>query len=85
MGLKSAIRDLEPLVSYVEMGVLKSKAKDWDNPYRRATFRSEEEMTAVLGRPENNSFIKKCQKDMAVFRQRLRSLAQAIERQESIQ
>ena len=83
--LKYAIRDLEPLVSYVEAGVWKSKAKDWDNPFRKATFRSEEEMAAVLGRPEKNSFVKKCQKDMADFRLRLHTLSRAIERQEGIQ
>ncbi|MBN2551915.1 MAG: DUF4954 family protein [Spirochaetales bacterium] len=35
-----------------------SRRKDYENPYRRATFRSPAEMEAVWGRLEDNSFLK---------------------------
>ena len=34
-----------------------SRKKDFDNPFKKATFRNEAEMTATIGSIENNSFI----------------------------
>lgn len=35
-----------------------TRKKDYDNPFRQTTFRSAEEMTAVMGTAETNSFVK---------------------------
>jgi hypothetical protein len=35
-----------------------SREKDYSNPFRKMTYETEEEMNAVLGDLENNSFIK---------------------------
>ncbi|MCK9286173.1 MAG: DUF4954 family protein [Sphaerochaetaceae bacterium] len=37
--------------------VLKTRKKDYDEPFRKCTYRNLEEMTAVLGKPEENSFV----------------------------
>jgi NDP-sugar pyrophosphorylase family protein len=62
--LALALRDLEPLSSRVEAGVFETRAKDYENRFRKATFRSEDEMLAVEGRPEDNPFIQKTKKTM---------------------
>ena len=77
-GLLKALRDLEALTVSVDDGVLSSRAKDWSNPFRRATFRSEAEMTAVLGHPVENSFIRKTKEDMEILRHDLRGLTATL-------
>jgi hypothetical protein len=42
---------------YVSNQVYSSRKKDYDNPYRRITFRNDEEMKAAIGVVEENSFI----------------------------
>jgi NDP-sugar pyrophosphorylase family protein len=73
-GLASAFRDLAALGAFVEAAVYESRAKDWTNPFRKATFRSEAEMTAVLGRPEDNGFVRKTRAEMEELRAKVRSL-----------
>ena len=36
---------------------------DYENPFRRATYRNEDEMTAAIGRVEDNSFVKQVASD----------------------
>ena len=43
---------------YIMDQVYETRKKDYENPFRRATFRSEEEMIAAYGELEENSFIK---------------------------
>lgn len=37
--------------------VISSRKKDYDNPYRKRTYRNDEEQQAVLGKPEENPFL----------------------------
>ena len=43
---------------FVKDQVYLSRKKDFDNPYRRMTFRNEAEMTAAIGTIEDNGFVK---------------------------
>jgi NDP-sugar pyrophosphorylase family protein len=54
----------------VEEGVYLSRKKDYENKFRRATFRSDAEAEAVLGSPESNSFVLKTRKDLKALRDR---------------
>jgi hypothetical protein len=36
-----------------------SRKKDYTNPFRKAAYRNDQEMEAVLGKPQDNSFLKK--------------------------
>jgi hypothetical protein len=74
-GLASALGDLAKLGEFVETAVFKSRAKDWSNSFRKATYRSEAEMIAVLGRPEDNGFVRKTNADMEALRAKIRGLA----------
>jgi hypothetical protein len=72
--LGSALRDLVKLSSQVEAHVYATRAKDHSNRFRKATFRSEAEMRAVVGCPEDNPFVVKTRRDMAALRGRASTL-----------
>jgi hypothetical protein len=43
---------------WITRNILSSREKDYRNPFRRMVYDSQEEMDKVLGRPDENSFIK---------------------------
>jgi hypothetical protein len=56
--------------------VYTSRKKDFDNPFRRRTYRNDEEMLAVVGSAENNDFVLLVRKQAEELYQRVeRSLA----------
>jgi len=57
--------------AYIEDQVYITKKKDYTNPYRALTYRNEQERDAVLGKVEDNSFIKTAKKETAAFREML--------------
>lgn len=59
---------------FVEEQVYLTRRKDYANRFRRATFRGEEEMRAVLGTPESASFVKFIRSDMERWRARADAL-----------
>lgn len=52
---------------FVEEQVYVTKAKDYSNPFRSITYRNDAERDAVLGRVEDNSFIKTAKKETEEF------------------
>ncbi|MFH1784359.1 MAG: DUF4954 family protein [bacterium] len=52
---------------YVRDQVFISRKKDFDNPFRQATFRNMDEMTAAIGTIEDNSFVKQVNDETAAF------------------
>lgn len=77
-GVLAAFQDLETLSASVAEGVFTSRAKDWSNPFRKSTYRSEAEMTAVLGRPAENSFVLKTHKEAEALCHDLKRLADGL-------
>jgi NDP-sugar pyrophosphorylase family protein len=67
--LRSALGDLVALSGRVEEQVFSTRAKDYSNPFRKATFGGEAEMRAVIGRPEDNAFVRKTRSEMAELRE----------------
>ena len=63
-ALEEAVRIQE----YVAEQVYLTRKKDYDNPFRQATFAGAEEMEAVIGTPEDNSFVKQTREDTKAFR-----------------
>ena len=53
--------------AYIEEQVYITKAKDYTNSFRGITYRNDAERDAVLGKVEDNSFIKIANKDTAAF------------------
>ena len=52
---------------YIRDQVFISRNKDFENPYRLATYESPEEMRAAIGTAEDNSFIKQVREETDVF------------------
>ena len=55
-----------------------SRKKDYTNPFRNITFSSEEERDAVVGRFEDNSFIKKTRDDARAFEESVKDYIQLM-------
>ena len=59
---------------FIEEQVYLTRRKDYTNPFRKATYRGEEEMKAVVGTPESASFVKQIRTEMERWRARADSL-----------
>jgi len=55
--------------NWIEKQIYESRAKDYQNQFKEATFRNQEEMEQVLGKPEDNQFIQLVQKESAAFKE----------------
>jgi len=76
-ALAAALQDLAALTEKVERELFKSRTKDWDNPFRKTTFRNEKEMVAVLGRPENSGNLQAIAAELSELRARIAQLCPA--------
>ena len=54
---------------YISDQVYLSRKKDYDNKFFRSTFRNDEEMTASIGKLEDNSFIKQVEQETIDYKQ----------------
>jgi hypothetical protein len=59
---------------YICDQVYASRKKDFDNPFRRATYRSEQEMTAATGTIEDNSFVKQVRAETEEFKKKIEQI-----------
>ena len=74
---EAVARERRILAEIVEK-VTESRAKDMVNPFRKATYRNEDEMRAAVGTLENNSFIKQVRKECAEMLEALEALSQRL-------
>lgn len=73
-GWHEALDEALRIQKYVCEQVLLTRKKDFDDPFRRITYRNEAEMQAVLGRPDSNSFVKQVQRETDEFGRRVAAL-----------
>jgi hypothetical protein len=52
-------------------GIYDSRAKDYSNPFRKMVYDTEEEMNAVVGKLEDNSFINEQREELEKFKKRI--------------
>jgi len=52
---------------WIEKQIYESRAKDYRNPFKNATFRNQTEMEQVLGKPDNNAFIRIIREESSAF------------------
>ncbi|MFC1636156.1 DUF4954 family protein [Planctomycetota bacterium] len=64
---------------YIRDQVYNSRKKDFENPFRQATYRNLDEMTAAIGTIEDNSFIKQVQTETESFKQRIEQTKVRVE------
>ncbi len=63
----AALDEAVRIQQYVADQTYITRKKDYDNPFRRMVYSTPEEMSAVLGTPEDNSFVKQVRKETAAF------------------
>ncbi|HWB25737.1 MAG TPA: DUF4954 family protein [Chitinophagaceae bacterium] len=59
---------------WITDAIYKSREKDYSNPYRKMVYSTEKEMEEVLGKLENNSFIRQQQQELVTFTQKINKL-----------
>ncbi len=68
---ESALNEAARIAEYICEQVYASRNKDYENPFRQATFANAEEMRAVVGTIEDNSFVKQTREDTKAFQDRI--------------
>jgi uncharacterized protein DUF4954 len=71
-----ALRDAMRIQEYIRDEVYASRKKDFENPFRQATFRNAAEMTAAVGTIDENDFVQKVRQTTEQFRQDAEGIAQ---------
>lgn len=64
--------------TFLTEGIFKSRSKDYENPFRQMTYENKEEMDAVVGKLEDNSFIKQTQEELVVYKQKIKALIKLL-------
>ncbi|MBC8384842.1 MAG: DUF4954 family protein [Candidatus Cloacimonetes bacterium] len=64
----SALDRAVEIQEFINDQVYLSRKKDFDNPFRQATYRNMEEMTAAIGTIEDNSFVHQVRKETEDFK-----------------
>ena len=64
---QTALDEAVRIQRYVRDQVLASRKKDYDDPFRRSTFRNAAEMQAVVGTAEGNSFVAQVRRETEAF------------------
>ncbi len=76
--MMKALDKVNDLQNYVNEQVYITRKKDYDNKFRKITFRNEEEMNATLGTIDQNSFIVEVKRETLEFAEKVKSLKQKI-------
>ncbi|MCL2214321.1 MAG: DUF4954 family protein [Treponema sp.] len=66
--LKSELDAVLEIRRHMETQIYDSREKDYHNRYKKATFRNQAEMEQVLGKPDDNPFIRIIRKESDVFK-----------------
>ena len=75
--LKTVLLNMTVTKEWMSKGIYDARAKDYTNPYRKMIYDTNEEMTAVTGRIEDNSFV---QDQFAEFESLKRSVKAVIKK-----
>ncbi|MEP6746747.1 MAG: DUF4954 family protein [Bacteroidota bacterium] len=59
-------------------GIYESRAKDYTNPFRKMVYENRNEMDAVTGKLENNSFIKQEQENLVTYKKTIQHIIKAF-------
>ena len=70
----SALEKTREIQEYIRDQVYISRKKDYDNPFRQATYRNLEEMKAAIGTIDDNSFVKQVREETKNFEQRINAI-----------
>jgi len=74
----SALDEAIEIQKYIRDNVYISRKKDFDNPFRKLTFRNDAEMFAAIGRIEKNSFIIQVREETEQFIKKINTIKQKL-------
>lgn len=75
---KALIQDAKKTRTWMYQGIYQSRAKDYQSAFRKMVYQSTEEMDAVLGKLEDNSFIQQQAAQLESFDKLVRKLNRKI-------
>jgi NDP-sugar pyrophosphorylase family protein len=71
---EAALDKAAEIQEFVRDQVYITRKKDFDNPFRQATFRNLDEMTAAIGTIEDNSFVKQIRSETEDFKKSIQEI-----------
>jgi hypothetical protein len=71
---QTALDKAVEIQEFVRDQVYITRKKDFDNPFRQATFRNLDEMTAAIGTIEDNSFVKQIRSETEDFKKTIQEI-----------
>jgi NDP-sugar pyrophosphorylase family protein len=64
---QAALKEAVKVQQYISDQTFLTRKKDFDSPFRKMSFECPEEMTAVMGSPDSNSFVKQVRRETDEF------------------
>jgi NDP-sugar pyrophosphorylase family protein len=71
---QAALEKAASIQDFICEQVYISRKKDYDNPFRQATYRNPEEMTAAIGTIEDNDFVKQVREETRQFKESIEAI-----------
>jgi hypothetical protein len=72
--LKECLLQSVHIQTFLTQGIYHSRAKDYQNPFRQMTYDSSAEMEAVIGKLDDNSFIKQTLAELKTYKRKVSEL-----------
>jgi hypothetical protein len=72
--LKECLLQSVHIQTFLTEGIYHSRSKDYQNPFRRMTYENEAEMEAVIGKLDDNSFIKQTLSELKLYKKNVSGL-----------
>ena len=76
--LKELLADAVSFKEWLSKGIYDSRAKDYTNPFRKMVYDSTEEMNQVVGKFDDNAFIKLQQEELKNFKASLKKISSLL-------
>jgi len=75
---KKELTSVLEIRKWIDTQIYETRAKDYRNPFKKATFRNQVEMEQVLGKIGNNSFIRLFRKESVTFNEMIERVVSRI-------
>jgi len=77
-GFRRELAAVIDIRRWIDRQIFESREKDYHNQFKKATFRNQEEMEQVLGKPGDNSFIRLIHKESGSFYEMIERISARI-------
>jgi len=75
-ALQALVEETRETKQWLSAQIIRSRKKDYDNTFRKMVYRSDAEMDAVVGKLEENAFIRQQEEEMAAMDAKLQVVEQ---------